>query len=116
MVAALPDEGDGIGPRMHRHQRAVARMWDGLVVPSDAAWKVGARVLADAPMEPERSVETMATLAASVHQLAVKAHTLTTGEERSLLYGELITTCATCHSQSTATVRSGGGARATQAR
>jgi hypothetical protein len=108
-VAPLPEEAPGVVPRMRRHEWAVARMWDGLVVPSGAAWRVGANVLAEAPLEPEparspsQSLPAITTVATSVRDLARKARSAESGADRSALYGELIATCAACHA------RLGGG-------
>ena len=103
MVAALPSEGPGIHPRMQRHLWAIARLWDGLIVPSDAAWKVGASVLADAPLEPELYTPgkepelAVSALASSVRDLALKARIADSGADRGAVYGELMATCAACH-------------------
>lgn len=114
IVAPLPREASGVVPRMRRHEWAVARMWDGLIVPSDGAWKVGASVLAEAPLEPvvspkaPREVAAVTTVATAVREIANRAHAADSGGVRSELYAELITTCAACHA------RLGGGPSAEQ--
>lgn len=103
IVGEPPGEGSGVGPRMKRHQWAAARLWDGLVVPSDDAWRAGARVLADAPLEPElltpgkTPVPKVGTLARSVHELAHKASEAESAVDRGKVYGELMSTCSACH-------------------
>ena len=109
VVAALPDPGPDVSSRMKRHGWAVARMWDGLVVPSTAAWKAGARVLSDAPLQPvlitpdQSAAAEIVKFQATVHDLAEKAYAAGSGSERSAIYGGLMTTCSDCH------VRLGGG-------
>lgn len=109
VVGEPPAEGSGVAFRMKRHQWAATRLWDGLVVPSDDAWKAGAHVLADAPLEPEvmtpgRSpVPAIGSLVVSVRELARKASAAETAVDRSAVYGELMATCAGCHE------RVGGG-------
>lgn len=103
IVGEAPAEASGVVPRMKRHQWAVARLWDGLVVPSDDAWRAGARVLADAPLEPElltpgkSPVPKVGTLARSVQELARKAAVVESEVDRGAVYGELMSTCSTCH-------------------
>lgn len=109
--ATPPPETLGLTPRMRRHQWGAARLWEGLVAPSDEAWLSGARVLADAPLTAEQTlagrtpVPEIATLAASVHELGLDATHATKASTRIGIYGEVLTTCATCHT------RVGGGPR-----
>jgi mono/diheme cytochrome c family protein len=108
VVGEAPHESVEVVPRMQRHQWAAARLWDGLVVPSEDAWKAGARVLADAPLEPElltpgkSPVPAIGTLARSVQELARKA-SVAEALDRDAIYGELVSTCSACH------LRLGGG-------
>lgn len=103
VVGEPPAAASGVAARMQRHQWAAARLWDGLVVPSDDAWRAGAGVLADAPLEPEvvtpgkSPVPEIGALAASVHELGRKAGSAQTVQARGVIYGELIGTCASCH-------------------
>ena len=108
-VGEPPEPGSGVAARMMRHQWAAARLWDGLVAPSQEAWRAGARVLADAPLEPETltpgksPAPAIGTLARSVHDLGQKAKVVTSGVDRAAVYGELLATCSACH------LRLGGG-------
>ena len=110
-VADASSGEPAVGPHMERHQWAAARLWEGLAGPSDEAWKKGARVLTDAPLEPERltpgksPVPAVGRLATSVHDLGRKAASLDETAARVELYGELLDTCASCHQ------RLGGGPR-----
>lgn len=100
--AKPPSDTLGVVPRMRRHHWAAARLWEGLVAPSDEAWKSGAQVLSEAPLKPETvpgktSVPEIDKLAASVHDLGVQATTATKASARVEVYGELLTTCGACH-------------------
>lgn len=113
--AAWPDaplDEPDVSSHMVRHQWAVARLWDGLAAPSDAAWKRGAQVLADAPIPAERltpgqsPVPAIGTLARQVRDLGRSAVTLDAVPARVVLYGKVLGTCASCHE------RLGGGPHA----
>jgi cytochrome c553 len=101
-TAAPTDEPD-LKTHMLRHQWGAARLWEGLAVPSDEAWKSGAQVLSDAPFPAERltpgksPVPAIGKLTKSVHDLGRKAVTLEDSSARVELYGELMATCASCH-------------------
>ena len=49
-AAPLPPTGDALIDKMKRHKWASNRLWAGLVGPSDEAWKSGAEVLAELPI------------------------------------------------------------------
>lgn len=100
--AEPPAEGSGAQPHMARHQWAADHLWDGLMAPSDALWRAGADVMADAPLEPaalapEQSAPTdVSALAESVHAHA-RAARATPKEERAAAYAQLIESCSACH-------------------
>ena len=95
---AAPTDTAALGPRMRRHEWGAARLWEGLVAPSNEAWSSGARVLSDAPLGSEGSVgNDDGHLAAMVHDLGLKAATSKEMGDRVQIYGQLLTTCATCH-------------------
>ena len=81
---------------MASHQWAAARMWEGLIGPSDARWLDGARRLAAAPIAitAESSVLGIENDVAKVHSLARRAVDV---KDRAQLYGDLLATCAHCH-------------------
>lgn len=105
-TAAL-DEGEDIAAHMSRHAWAAERLWEGLVMPSDARWLKGSRVLVEAPFEPEALSEASSDdvavlkevelLAERCNSIGVKAEGAAEPSERASLYGELLTTCAYCH-------------------
>lgn len=108
-VTEPPESAPGVDPRMDRHRWAVDRLWEGLTVPSEHAWKMGARVLMDAPLQPElltpgqSPVPEIGSLATSVHDLGRRARVTEAAVDRGAIYGDLMTTCSACHA------RLGGG-------
>lgn len=98
----VPDEAPTLQIQMKRHQWAAARLWEGLVGPSDEMWKEGTSVLVTAKLDalatakdaPRGDVQ---ALAAKVRDLAKRAAKLTDQDKRQALYGELLSTCAGCH-------------------
>ena len=94
-----------LGPRsyMMRHQWAATRLWDGLVVPSDEAWKAGASGLSESQLGPQVLTPgktpgpEIGVLVQSVHDLGRRAEGATQVESRVELYGETMATCAVCH-------------------
>lgn len=104
IVAPPGAPGSGARASMQRHQWAAERLWDALVVPSDDAWNAGALALAQAPLVPEQltpgksPVPRVGELAQTVHNLALKAATTQRVEARADVYGEVLATCAECHS------------------
>jgi hypothetical protein len=98
-----PDEA-AVAGRMHRHRWAADRLWEGLIGPSDASWRAGALVLRDAALHTDaltRDVaqyEQVTKLAWTVHEIGARADLETDWRRRSALYGELLGTCARCHS------------------
>jgi cytochrome c553 len=82
---------------------AVDLMYQGLVGPSDEAWKKGARqlgqsplTLKDLPKDPKLTKE-IAALVGVIHTLADKADAAVAPNARATLYGDVIATCAECH-------------------
>jgi cytochrome c553 len=97
-----PEDGPALQVQMKRHQWAAARLWDGLVGPSDELWNEGAGVLATAHLDTlQASGGTtrgdVTALAAHVRELALRAVKLEDTDARAQLYGELLSTCAGCH-------------------
>jgi hypothetical protein len=98
-----PTEDATLNSQMKRHQWAAARLWDGLVGPSDDLWTEGAKVLSTAKLDvlaATGGVEgrgDVTALTKKVHELAIKATTMTDHDQRAALYGELLSTCAGCH-------------------
>lgn len=96
------DPPESLAERMHRHELGVDLMWDGLVLPSENAWRSGTVTITrsplrapehvDEPMSPELHARIEAT-----RDLAKQARLVTTYQERGRVFGELIAGCAQCH-------------------
>ena len=110
-----PPDDAALPAQMRRHQWAAARLWDGLVGPSDEMWAEGTRALSTLKLDaalisgglPRGDVS---ALAGKVRELTQRAAGLTGHDERRALYGELLSTCAGCHAL-VRRHREAGGAR-----
>jgi hypothetical protein len=89
--------------QMIRHLWAADRMWEGLVGPSDEAWKAGAEAMAQTQPALARAYKASTSAAQSggflgeVNRLASEALAATTLVERADVYGRLLNTCNRCH-------------------
>ncbi|MCX5748484.1 MAG: hypothetical protein NT062_39035, partial [Proteobacteria bacterium] len=97
-----PEDAPALAAQMKRHQWAAARLWDGLVGPSDTMWSEGAHVLATTRLDAAQAVgrthnADVAALAQKVRAIATRATTVDDHDARAQLYGELLSTCAACH-------------------
>lgn len=98
----LPGQAWSVGQNMPLHRWAVDWMWLGLVADSDEAWVRGARELDDRPLAPRFAGEgaaRTAELEQQVYALARRALTTEGAVDRAALMGELLATCATCHTR-----------------
>lgn len=107
-LTAPPPEGAGLEPQMRRHQWAAARLWEGVIGPSDASWTAGARMMATTPIDVmatahEKPNAEVVELAERLRARATFAVDLRDRDVRAATYGEMMATCAGCH----AVVRSG---------
>jgi hypothetical protein len=96
------EPNDSWEERMQRHELAIVQMWDGLVLPSENAWRSGTVTITRAPLRaPELAGR---PISPALHErieatrgLAKQARLATTYQERGRVYGELIAGCAQCH-------------------
>jgi len=93
---------DDLQTRMARHERAADGMWFGLSMPSDPAWRGGARALTEAPLSaPEVDgkpvTAEMDAKMEVVRDLGRRALEAEQQPERVKVYGELLGKCASCH-------------------
>jgi hypothetical protein len=95
-----PPADDRLASQMFLHQWAAARMWDGLIAPSDERWRQGAKLLAEAPLAitAESGALGIADDVSRVRLLAKRAQDSTSQDEHAEIYGELLTRCSHCHS------------------
>ena len=100
--AAPPPADDGSPiTRMVRHQWAVDRLWEGMVAGTDKPWVAGLQVLAASPL-PFTPLTDAPAHAAHLQQLAATAlahhqDQSETLDSRTTTYGEMLVTCAACH-------------------
>ncbi len=93
----------GVRGQMRSHVIGASRLWDGLVGPSDEAWKEGALRLADRSLRPEvltpgrTPVPAVGELVESLRRIGERAESAPTVDARVDLYAEALATCATCH-------------------
>ena len=99
-------------PQMLGHQWAASRMWEGLIGPSEERWIEGAQALTEVPLtivadEPMTVALHDSTLAdgdkigddiARVRLYAKRALAPHDADARTELFGDLLATCAHCHS------------------
>ena len=94
----------GLVGHMLTHREGLDRLLAGLLIPSASTWAEGAHRLQgvslsrdDLPNDPKLTSR-VAAADKQVHALAEKAAQATTNDARVMVYGELLATCATCHS------------------
>jgi cytochrome c553 len=98
-----PSAGKGLNAHMLAHKEAIDYLYRGLVAPSDALWKKGSELLKGAPLTKEdlpddpALTDEIRKYETTVHQYARVAATDKT-MARANVYGELIASCASCHS------------------
>jgi hypothetical protein len=99
----LPSDEATLATQMARHEWAAARLWEGLIGPSDQLWQQGARVMATARLDVAKSMHAkpnadVAELAERLREQTTQAIGIMDRASRAQLYGELMDTCASCHS------------------
>jgi cytochrome c553 len=102
-ATAAPPADTDVASRMRRHRWAADRLWEGLIGPSDEAWRAGAQVLRDAALYTDAlthdvtKYEQVTKLAWTVHENGARSDITTDRHVRADLYGQLLGTCARCH-------------------
>ncbi|MBX3274881.1 MAG: hypothetical protein KF729_31750 [Sandaracinaceae bacterium] len=86
--------GDAEGERMRRHEWAVERMWEALVVEDHDRYDLGAAMLADAPLGEDAA---LAALVAGVRASAAAGRDAPSMGARAEAYGDVLARCAECH-------------------
>ncbi|MEP6860317.1 MAG: hypothetical protein ABJE66_06845 [Deltaproteobacteria bacterium] len=98
VAPTAPADSDALAARMMRHRWAADRLWEGLIVPSDDTWNAGLDVLAAAPLPASELGKTREPLARKLQRTADRART-TKPQDRAQVYGDMLATCAACHTQ-----------------
>ncbi len=97
---AAPPDVQTVEGRMARHRWAADRLWEGIVGGADEPWRAGLDVLAAAPFDWGDRAKERATLARDLQRLAATARkrkVADTLDNRATSYGEMLSTCAACH-------------------
>jgi cytochrome c556 len=98
-----PTGGQHLEGDMGTHHWAAGRMWDALLVSSESTWLAGAEALESARLTIVAEGEVpghelgIAEDVARVRLLARRAARARTNHERAEIYGELLSTCVSCH-------------------
>ncbi|MDJ0926500.1 MAG: hypothetical protein QNJ73_02525 [Gammaproteobacteria bacterium] len=99
-----PSDVQNLRTQMQRHLWAADRMWDGLIGPSDGAWRRGTDILTEVQLtagditeDPGKKGQVSA-LVVRARSLGEQGSLATSSELRSGLYGEFLSLCASCHS------------------
>lgn len=94
-----PPDRDAVEARMARHRWAADRLWEGVVGGADEPWQAGLDVLAATPIDWGGRTSERIKLGRELQRLADQARKrkLRDLELRATSYGELLATCAACH-------------------
>jgi cytochrome c553 len=85
---------------MREHQAAVELMYRGLAAPSEENWRKGAEMLRGSPLAHGDMGDIAKEVQAAegrVHEIAERAVKAGDRDTRVQVYGELVSTCASCH-------------------
>jgi hypothetical protein len=98
-----PPSDPKLASTMANHQWATARMWEGMIGPSNERWNEGAAALAKAPLTITAEADVpdhrlgIADDVARIRLFATRAMKAKTRFDRTDIYGKLLATCANCH-------------------
>lgn len=95
----------GTGPmaEMAKHIWAAERMWVGLLGPSDAAWAEGAKGMEEGWLDTQEIIvdpddrQQVREMVRHIYDLAGRARTAMSAQDRAEIYGDFLSTCADCH-------------------
>jgi cytochrome c553 len=98
-VFPVPPDKTTLEARMLRHRWAADRMWEGIVGGADEPWRAGLDVLAATPLDWGPASSDRAIHARTLQRLADQARRQTKPSiaTRTAAYGEILVTCASCH-------------------
>ncbi len=100
-----PADRPTIEARMARHRWAADRMWEGIVIGAAEPWRAGLDVLAAAPLDWNEISPKRAPFGRELERQAQRARRRKPNDsftDRATAYGEILATCAGCHTTSTA--------------
>lgn len=96
----VPPDLPTIEARMLRHRWAADRMWEGIVGGSDEPWRAGLDIAAAAPLDWKELGPERVAFARKLQQTAQQARRPKPNDtiaDRATAYGEILATCAGCH-------------------
>lgn len=98
-VFPAPPDKATLEARMLRHRWAADRMWEGIIGGADEPWRAGLDVLAAKPLDWGTASADRAVHAKKLQRLADQARKQKspTVATRTAAYGEILATCASCH-------------------
>ncbi len=100
-----PAGGHQVIQQMQTHRWASERLWQGLIASSNPRWLDGAEQLVAAPLAIPDANPGVAADVTALRRHAARAMDAGPQAERATIFGELLATCAGCHT------RGAGGAR-----
>lgn len=100
--AAVPPPPAPGSDHMAEHVWAVDRLWEGVVLPSEARWQSGAVVLAAHEVPMTLLTPGTSQLGVQLKTLGLEASTDASPAARTLRLAEVVSTCAACHARSRA--------------
>jgi mono/diheme cytochrome c family protein len=92
-----PPDRPTVDARMARHLWASDRLWEGMVGMADDSWRAGLDVLAATPLPASELGAEREVLARKLQRLADRGRKAKADQERATLYGDMLATCAACH-------------------
>ncbi|HEV7556085.1 MAG TPA: hypothetical protein VGO00_11545 [Kofleriaceae bacterium] len=100
----VPPDRPFLEVRMARHRWAADRLWEGMVGMADDSWRAGLDVLAATPLPAAELGENRQALATKLQRQATNARVARSADrlaDRATAYGEMLATCAACHTSTT---------------
>jgi cytochrome c553 len=95
---SAPADQPTLAGRMARHRWAADRLWEGVVFGAVEPWNAGLDILAATPIDWGERAKERAPLGLELARLAVNARKLGASiDGRATAYGQMLATCAACH-------------------
>jgi cytochrome c553 len=94
-----PPDQPTLRARMLRHRWAADRLWEGIIGAADEPWQAGLDIIAASPLPAAQLTPERMPLARQLQRQADQARRSKSARasDRAAAYGELLATCAACH-------------------